>query len=169
MLRKHLRVLCILLIVASAALVVYAGMHIRDRSATVTLGSLRVSVDISGFGNDTDTVTSTLTVQGTDLTAMCQNHGGTFAPGQNPVDVSVSATQTASPDKNGSAEVDFHVNLLPSSGEAGCPNRNWRVTDLLGTLYVNLFAIDNATGDSDTLNLVCAINEAQQQVTCTEG
>jgi len=166
MLRKHILALCIILILASAALV-YAGLHFRG-SATLTSGSLRASVDISGFGNNTDTVTVTLTAQGTDLTAMCQNRGGNLAPGQNPVNVSVSASQTVSPGSNGSAEVNFHVNLLPSSQAAGCPNRNWKVVDLLGTIYVNLFAIDNATGDSDTINLVCFVNEAQQQVTCSE-
>jgi|FLYN01.1.fsa_nt_gi hypothetical protein len=165
MLKNHLRLICIFVIVASVFLTVYAGLHFRG-AAGWSSGSLVAVADISGFGNNTGTVTVTLRAWGSGLTAFCQNRGGNLAPGQNPVNVNVSTSQVARPDKNGSATVTFHVNLLPSTRAAGCPNGNWRVVDLIGTINASLEAVDSATGASDRQDYVCQIHEALQQVDC---
>src|SRR5262245_2975825 len=136
------------LLIFSAALVAYAGMHTVG-SARFGFGSLDASVDIAGFGSATDTVTVTLTATGSNLVAMCQNKGGNRAPGQNPLNVNVNNSQTVSPGSNGRAQVSFHLNLLPASArEAGCPNNNWTVTDLFGTLFVKLSGVNTSNGDS---------------------
>jgi hypothetical protein len=156
------------LLIFSAVLVVYAGMHTVG-SARFGFGSLDASVDIAGFGSDTDTVTVTLSATGSNLVAMCQNKGGNRAPGQNPLNVNVSSSQTVSPGSNGRAGVSFNLNLLPTSAKAaGCPNNNWTVTDLFGTLYVTLSGFNSSNGDSFVHNFVCTVNESQRQVNCTE-
>jgi hypothetical protein len=147
-------------------LAVYAGLHFVG-TTSFGFGSLRASADISGFGNNTDSVVVTLSAVGNNLTAMCQNKGGNRAPGQNPVSVSVNTSQTVAPKKNGTAVVNFHVNLLPTADAAGCPNRNWTVTDLYGTLNVTLNAVDTATGAQASQSFVCVVDEAHRQVTCS--
>jgi hypothetical protein len=154
-----------LLVIALTALTAYAGMHFVG-SASFGFGSLDAQVNIGGFGNNTDTVTVTLSATGQNLTALCVNRGGKDAPGQNPVNVNVYQLQSVYPDHNGNAETSFHVNLLPSAVEAGCPNRNWSVTDLFGTLFVSLTANDTATGDTAVLNYVCVVDQANRSVNC---
>jgi len=154
------------LVIALSALTAYAGLHFVG-SASFGYGSLMAQVNIAGFGNNTDTVSVTLTATGQDLTAMCVNRGGKAAPGQNPIDVNLFQRQVVSPDRNGNAETSFHVSLLPSAVEAGCPNRNWQVTDLYGTLFVSLVANDAGTGDTAVLNFVCVVDQANRFVNCT--
>lgn len=157
----------ILITIFLMAVAVYAGMHFVG-GVRFGFGSLDANADLSGFGSDTDSITVTLSANGTGLTAMCQNKGGNRAPGQNPLNVSVSSSQTVSPDRNGRASVAFHLNLLPSSArEAGCPNNNWKVTDLYGTLNVSLAAFNASNGDSQVLNFVCTVNESQRSVVCS--
>jgi hypothetical protein len=159
------KILLVVLIV-SAVFMANAGLHFVG-SVRLSGGSLSAEVDIAGFGNDTDTVTVTLTVWGSGLTALCQNRGGNIAPGRNPVDVNVSASQAVSADRNGRASTGFHVELLPSPREAGCPNGNWRVVDLQGMLHVNLFAFNASNGDSDSLDFVCHIDGSLSSIQCS--
>lgn len=147
-------------------LAVYAGLHFVG-TTSFGYGSLKATADISGFGNNTDSVVVTLSATGSNLTAMCQNKGGNRAPGQNPLSVNVNRSQTVAPGRNGSAYVNFEVSLLPSAVEAGCPNRNWTVTDLYGTLNVTLNAVDTATGSQASQSFVCVVDEAHRQVTCS--
>ena len=147
-------------------LAVYAGLHFVG-TTTFGFGSLRATADISGFGNNTDTVVVTLSAIGNNLTAMCQNKGGNRAPGQNPVSVNLNTSQTVSPGKNGQSVVNFHVNLLPTAVAAGCPNKNWTVTDLYGTLNVTLNAVDSATGAQASQSFLCVVDDAHRQVTCS--
>jgi hypothetical protein len=163
--RKRIFVIT-LVVIALTALTAYAGLHFVG-SASFGFGSLYAQANIAGFGNNTDTVAVTLTATGQNLTAQCVNRGGHAAPGQNPIDVNLYQVQTVYPDRNGNAETSFHVNLLPTAVEAGCPNHNWRVTDLFGTLFVTLTANDTATGDTAVLNFTCTVDQAHRSVNCT--
>jgi hypothetical protein len=160
------KVLLIVLIV-SAVFMANAGLHFVG-SVRVSSGSLIVAADIAGFGNNTDTVTVTLTATGTGLTALCQNRGGNIAPGRNPVNVNVSASQIVSADRNGRASAEFYIPFLPSPRDAGCPNGNWRVVDLQGTLHVNLFAFNSSNGDSDSLDFTCNIDGSLNSIECSQ-
>ncbi len=153
----------VFILVATSA---YASLHFVG-GASIGSGSLVANAQIAGFGNNTDTASVSLNVYGTNLTALCQNKGGKIAPGQNPVNVDVDRTESVSPDRNGSASTSFHVSLLPTWSEAGCPNKNWSVVDLLGYLRVTLTATDTATGDTDTLAYECYVNEPFKQIDCT--
>ena len=101
-------------------------------SISFSLGeSLTASGVLAGYGN-IDVIVA-LVGSGTGK-ATCTNKGGNEAPGQNPITVQVSGIQevSASLIENGSAP--FHVVTdappMPSAREAGCPNNNWKVTDL---------------------------------------
>ncbi len=164
---KKIIIVFMLVVISLGTLTAYAGLHFVG-SASFGGGSLVAQVTIAGFGQRTDTVTVTLQATGTDMEARCQNKGGNQAPGQNPVDVNVTVSAQVTPDQNGTASAQFHVNLLPSSDAAGCPNRNWIVTDLFGTLNVLITANDSATNTSDSMAFVCTINESQKSVDCTQ-
>ncbi len=165
--RKRSLIPVVFFVVILAATSAYAGL-IFVGGASIGSGSLVATAQIAGFGNNTDTTSVSLNVYGTNLTAMCQNKGGNLAPGQNPINVNLDITQTVSPDKNGTASTSFHVSLLPTWGNAGCPNGKWTVVGLLGYLRVTLTAFDTATGDSDTLVYDCYVNEPFKQVDCTQ-
>jgi hypothetical protein len=165
--RKGLPVLIALVVLVLAVVPVYAGLHFVG-GGSIGGGSLIASVTIAGFGNSTDSVEVTLDVSGDNLTAWCQNRGGKVAPGQNPVSVAISATQTVGANKNGSSTADFHVDLVAdvTASEGGCPNENWSVVDLTGYLRVLFVANNFSTGEQAELKLDCYYNEPFKQVDC---
>lgn len=105
-------------------------------SVTFDLGSLVMNGDLVGLGNDVAEVT--LTGYGT-VQAMCQNKGGQQASGRNPIRMSVQQTEVYTTDSNGRALVQViaedpalsHFNPSPTSKQAGCPNGNWQVVDIV--------------------------------------
>lgn len=80
----------------------------------------------------------TMHIEGTDLTAWCQNNGGNFAPGQNTITVDINTTTTFPVDANGQFLFTVSEEILPTKQEAGCPNGNWRVVDLTGPITVTM-------------------------------
>jgi hypothetical protein len=167
--KKRAVVSLLTLILFVAVFTVYAGLSFVG-GGSVTLGSVHGTVDIAGFGNDTQSVTVTMNVTGSNLTAWCTNRGGNQAPGQNPVNVNASVTSSeVFPAHNGRATVNLSVNILPTWDVAGCPNRNWRVTDLIGTIFVTFTGVDTSTEPDTTvtLALVCNINEPNQTIICS--
>lgn len=148
---------------------VYARMHfVGDTS--IGSGSLTAHAKVAGVGGDGGDVLVTLSVASTGepLVALCQNKGKNIAPGQNPINVNVTASQTVFVLQNGSSDVDFHVELLPTPEEAGCPNSNWTVIDLLGYLNVKLTAVNLNDGETAQLVFDCFVNEAKKTVQCTQ-
>jgi hypothetical protein len=164
--KKTLVTLLAILTFCLVPLSAYAGMHFVG-TTRFGFGSLEASANLAGFGNNAISVT--LTATGSNMTAMCQNRGGNRAPGQNPLSVSVNQAQTVTADRNGKASVQFKVNLLPTARQAGCPNNNWTVTDLYGTLYVTMVATDLDNGNQASQNFVCTVNEAQRLVVCSQS
>jgi hypothetical protein len=164
---KFFTTLIVLVILASSALTVWAGLHFSG-GAGFGSGSIVIDAELAGIsGGRSATVTATVT-SGAGLTAVCRNKGGNIAYGQNAVNVTgLSASQTVSPDRNGSATVHFRINLTQgvSARAAGCPNGNWKVTDLLGGVNVNLTATDGRFTDSQ--NYSCFVSEVDSIVACT--
>jgi hypothetical protein len=167
MLRKGYTAIIAVLVLVFSVVPTFAGLHFVG-GAGVGTGSLVAYASIAGFGNDTDSVTVTLNVSGSGLTAWCQNKGGNPAPGQNTVSVNVGASQTVTATKAGKTTVNFHVDLLPgiTSKQAGCPNKNWKVIDLTGNLRVHFLAVNNTTQEQDELKLDCFYNEPLSHVDC---
>lgn len=167
---KFIALLLALVIMSLAAFVVYAGLHFSGGPGFGS-GSVIIDVAIAGFGNDLSTTTVTATItDGDNLTAICRNNGGNIAPGQNPVNITgISAAQSVNPSTNGSANAYFHIDVIESAGitwsVAGCPNKNWTVTDLLGGITINLLAANGT--DSVSQNYSCYVNELDRIIACT--
>lgn len=90
-------------------------------------GSVTVTADLSGLGNQPATATIT---QNASATYTCQNNGGNVAPGQNGVPVVSSASAPISTAKNGRATIDLTASPLDPPDTvggrvAGCPNGKW--------------------------------------------
>ena len=168
-----LRQLKIAIIVLTISLLVVVPVFARlsfAGGASVSGGSLIAEARVAGVGSDGGLVKATIAVESTQapLVAMCQNRGSNQAPGQNPVPVSVYQEQVVTIDSNGSGIAYFHVNYLPTPTEAGCPNKNWTVIDLLGYLQVTLTAVNTTDGETAQLILACYVEEANKVVQCTE-
>jgi hypothetical protein len=166
MTKRQISILFLLTCLFVGVLTVYAGLSFIG-GGSVTLGSIHGTVQIAGFGNRTESVTVDMTVVGSNLVASCVNRGGNRAPGQNPVNVNTTVNSGAVyPARNGTASVEMVVNILPTAQQAGCPNGNWRVTDLIGTIYVTFTGNDPTRGTTITQTLVCNVNEPMQTVVC---
>jgi len=168
MLKKSGVTLFLLFAIFTGTLLVYAGLHFGG-ATSFGYGSLKANVEVNGatrYGSVTISVNAT----GSGLTALCQNKGGNTAVGQNPIPigVSVSASQTVQADRRGDAAASFEMSLVPSSRDAGCPNDQWKVVDLLGSLQVTLTAVDNSKHNSfATETLTCTVDQANEVVTCS--
>jgi hypothetical protein len=115
-----------------------------------------------GLGSQLN-VTVTATAFGT-APAECTNKGGNIAPGIKPLSVSGSAQGFWTFDENGRAagSTGFITPTLPDPPptwkQAGCPNRNWKVTGVVAnrvdwdSVYAEAVAED---GSIDAINLVC--------------
>jgi len=98
--------------------------------------SLVLEGTLVGLGNEAAQVD--LTAVGS-VTALCENRGGQQAPGRNPISVEVEQVVTVTSDSDGRALVfvlapdptspEFEPSPTPK--EAGCPNGNWSVVDIL--------------------------------------
>jgi hypothetical protein len=154
----------LLTVVPAFARLTFAG------GATTGSGSLVAEARVAGVGSDGGLVDVSLTLKNTQapLVAMCQNKGGKQAPGQNPINVNLYQQQSLTLDSNGSGIAHFHVEYLPTAAEAGCPNDNWKVIDLLGYLQVTLKATNTTDGESAQLVLACYVEEANKVVDCTQ-
>lgn len=168
---KSLLTVLVLIVLSFSAFVAYSGLHFVGNTGFGS-GSVIINVAVAGISNQTNAVV-VANVSGTGLTAMCQNRGENFAPGQNPVNVNVTASDSDRSDRNGRAEFSFTIDLISQSGlskqSAGCPNGNWTITGLIGTVHVNLQAfVEGQSTPADTLNYTCTVNEANTFIQCTE-
>jgi hypothetical protein len=82
--------------------------------------------ELSGLGNGDVLVSLDASALGT---AECWNNGGNYAPGQNPVELTVSGEQLI-PDeeiKNGNTPFNVQTDppVTPVPGAPECPNPNW--------------------------------------------
>lgn len=128
-------ILSVLAIVSFVALPAIAGAHFVG-GVGFGLGSLIAQGNFAGYGNDPLLVT--LTGTGT-VKAMCENKGGNRAPGRNPIWASVSQTGQFTTDGNGKVAIVVTspdptaagFEPSPTPKQAGCPNGNWRVVDII--------------------------------------
>lgn len=156
-------VVCLLMVTPVFARLTFAG------GVSTGGGSLIAEARVAGIGADGGFFTVTLAAESTQapLVAMCQNRGGKQAPGQNPVHVSLYQQQALTINNNGSGIAFFHIEYLPNPVEAGCPNRNWTVVDLLGYLQVTMTAVNTTNNETAQIVLDCYVEEANKVVECT--
>jgi hypothetical protein len=163
-----------MVVIAQVTFVANAGMHFPG-SAKVDHSVFQGIAEVEGFGNNVAFSTVNLhlnTTAGGGLTAACRNNGGNIAPGQNILPIDVSQTSpNLFPDQNGNASFSFTVPLLPTAAAAGCPNGNWTVVGLKGTLFATYTARQFKASDPSTLfglatlGFRCDIDELVNPVT----
>jgi hypothetical protein len=133
-------------------------------SYSFTLGSLELTGELVGLGNEGAAVT--LVGRGT-VTGLCQNKAGNQAPGRNPIAIAVQQTNTFTADQNGHALV--HVILedptlpeiapSPKPKQAGCPNGNWSITGIVdgstNWTAADVIVADDAGNVRLTLHFAC--------------
>jgi hypothetical protein len=171
---RKLIVLVLLVVIAQATFVAHAGMHFPG-TAKIDHSTFIGIAEVEGFGGNTafSTVGAHLfTPSGGGLTAFCVNPGGNIAPGQKIVAIDISQTSpNLFPDTNGNASFTFTIPLLPTTDGAGCPNGNWSVGGLKGTLFVTYTAKEYKASSPGTLfalatlGFQCTIDEAVNPVT----
>jgi hypothetical protein len=121
--------------IALVAIPALAGPHFIG-GVGFGLGSLVAQGNFAGYGSDNLVVT--LTGSGT-VKAMCENPGGNRAPGRNPILVAVNQTGTFLTGQNGKVAITVTspdptaagFEPSPTPKQAGCPNGNWRVVDII--------------------------------------
>lgn len=168
---KSLLTVLVLIVLSFSAFVAYSGLHFVGNTGFGS-GSVIVDVSVAGISARTQAIV-VANVSGTGLTAMCENRGGNFAPGQNPVNVNVTVSDSERSDRNGRSDFSFTIDLISQAGltkqSAGCPNGNWTITGLIGTIHVNLQAfVEGQSTPADTLNYICTVNEANAFIQCNE-
>jgi hypothetical protein len=162
--------LFLLIAVFTGTMLAYAGIHFGG-ATSFGYGSLKADVQVLEVLRSSSVLVNIHAV-GRDLTAWCVNPAGAGQYGRNPIhlNVSVADSKTVTADETGTAYASFELNLLPSSARrAGCPNNQWTVTDLFGTVHVTLTASStDAQGKriSTSEDLDCTVNQHDQQVTC---
>src|SRR5215813_3215534 len=139
---KKLVVVALLVVLSQASFAVFAGLHFPVTADVSNSAIFNGTAGISGYGSNTDFVQVTLHLSSNNLVALCRNQGGNIAPGQ--ISESLNVTQTSpflTPAANGNYFFQFQpVNLVPSLDAAGCPNGNWTVAGVKGTLTGNFHA-----------------------------
>lgn len=160
---KRLTLVAVALVLVLGVLSSEAGLSFIG-SVRIGGGSVTASGQIDGF-DQAENVNVSMSVTGNNLSAQCVNKGGKSAPGRNPVSVNTSTSQVVTPEYDG--EFNLHVYIAPSGKDAGCPNDNWTVTDLYGTIQVVVTAtsvLDPA--DSISQEFTCTYSDSEHAVVC---
>lgn len=118
--------LTVLLMSALLTSTASAGGNVGFKSVAFQLGSLDVSGILTGLGGYSDGVQFDLVATGVPVVT-CVSPGGKDAPpGQNPSQVTASATQYITEIlKNGSAKVSASAEPSLTGVQGGCANNNW--------------------------------------------
>jgi hypothetical protein len=156
--RKILSIVSVLLILSISASTAFAGNVHLSGSTSFSFGSLIADGTLAGLGN-TD-VNVILQGWGTGV-ATCTNKGGTSAPGQNPIQVSVQGIESIPATLTQNGTTPFHVETAdptpPTAKQAGCPNSNWQVTSFFVYWTSARITVEDTSG----------VVLLQQDFTCT--
>ncbi len=138
--RRRMRIVGITLVVLALALVSVsaASVHLKggkNAKPTFEDGGLFLKAwgELSGLGNGDVVVTLDANALGT---AECWNNGGNYAPGQNPVEMTVTGQQYIPDEEIKNGNTPFYVETVPPvtpiPDAPECPNPNWDeyITDL---------------------------------------
>jgi len=161
----------------SGVMVALAGSPHFIGTLSFSSGSLHVTGNLAGLGNTNITVKLDAYA---NVTASCQNSGGSIAPGRSPIRVSTVVTTSVVPDASGRTSIELvaqdplSISPLPpapSSKTAGCPNGNWKVVGFVPASTQWTGALISVT-DSGTGALLLqqryACTGAGTSLTCTQ-
>jgi len=116
----------VLLVLATTTSTALAGGNVGLKSALFTIGSLDLNGTLTGLGGYTDGVQADLTATGTPVVTCVSPGGKDSPPGQNPSQVTATATQHITQIfKNGTAPVSLSAEPTLTGVQGGCSNNNW--------------------------------------------
>jgi hypothetical protein len=119
-------IITVLLVLAVTTSTASAGGNVGLRSVQFSLGSLDVTGTLTGLGGYKDGVQVDLTATGVPVVTCVSPGGKDSPPGQNPSQVSATATQYITQIfKNGTAPVAVSAEPTLTGIEGGCTNDNW--------------------------------------------
>lgn len=123
---KVIPILIVLLLAMSLTSTASAGGNVGFKSVTFSLGSLDMTGTLTGLGGYSDGVQVDLTATGTPVVTCVSPGGKDNPPGQNPSQVTATATQTITQIfKNGTASVSVSAEPSLTGIQGGCANNNW--------------------------------------------
>ena len=118
--------LTVLLVSALMTSTAGAGGNVGFSKVQFSLGSLDLAGTLTGLGGYPDGVKVTLTATGSPVVTCVSPGGNDFPPGQNPTQVSATATQVITQIlKNGTAPVRVSAEPTLTGIQGGCANNNW--------------------------------------------
>jgi hypothetical protein len=116
----------VFLVLAVTTSTASAGGNVGLKSALFTIGSLDLTGTLTGLGGYADGVQADLVATGVPIVTCVSPGGKDSPPGQNPSQVSATATQYITQIfKNGTAPVSLSAEPTLTGTEAGCSNDNW--------------------------------------------
>lgn len=167
---KFTKLILVLVFLSASALVTYAALHAIG-NPLFSGGSLNGEITVAGYGRSD--LEASMTVTGSNITAICVNPAGHIAPGRSTVSFVVEEDDLDSTEENGNTTFFFSVDLLsPVEAEGAC-NRNWSVTDLsagIVDVQIRIATLEGFRSQSLVLNFECDLTGIQSGdiVPCTE-
>jgi hypothetical protein len=147
-------------ILALATFTVFAGLSVGFSSAG--RGSIIVTVTTRG-----DFDSFRVNVSGTNLSATCTNPAGNIAPGKKAISYADFVQYQSPTRENGTNTYTVEVPgplVTTSSRDAGCPNDNWWVSRVTGTLNINVSVIEGTNGRVRTFSVTCPNYDSSSDV-----
>jgi hypothetical protein len=116
----------VFLVLAVTTSTASAGGNVGLKGVQFSIGSLDVTGTLTGLGGYRDGVQVDLTATGTPVVTCVSPGGKDSPPGQNPSQVSATATQYITQIfKNGTAPVNVSAEPTLTGVQGGCANNNW--------------------------------------------
>lgn len=179
MTRSGVIILMMAMLLAVSATVAFAGKMHFNSSPTVTIGSLTVEGDLVGVGGGQGALVTVTGTANATVTVMCQNKGGTKAPGQNPFVAQTTSSATFGPvPDHGKVHISLtipdptldDITSTVNSRTAGCPNGNWDVIGLDANNIDWTFLNITATSPNNPTYVIegpCVTNLGAGTIQCT--
>ena len=160
----------VLLALAVTTSTAWAGGNVGLKSVQFSLGSLDVTGTLTGLGGYRDGVQVDLTATGTPVVTCVSPGGKDSPPGQNPSQVSATATQYITQIfKNGTAPVAVSAEPTLTGIQGGCTNNNWTARiDFVFWTHATIVVTDLST-DAVLLHqdYSCVTTRNPDSVSCT--
>ena len=160
----------VLLVVATTTSTASAGGNVGLKGVQFSIGSLDVAGTLTGLGGYKDGVQVDLTATGNPVVTCVSPGGKDSPPGQNPSQVSATATQYITQIfKNGTAPVNVSAEPTLNGVQGGCANNNWTAQiDFVYWTHATIVVTNLSTGGVLLhQDYSCVTTRFPASVTCT--
>jgi hypothetical protein len=163
-------IITVLMVLAVTTSTASAGGNVGLKGVQFSLGSLDVTGTLTGLGGYRDGVQVDLTATGIPVVTCVSPGGKDNPPGQNPTQVSATATQYITQIfKNGTAPVAVSAEPTLTGIQGGCANNNWTARiDFVFWTHATIVVTDLST-EAVLLHqeYSCVTTRNPDNVTCT--